>query len=82
MSVMISEKGNPIIGWDGYKFYRKSVLKSGEEKWLCIEIVENLRLSTARGEHFLQLNDTINNVIIFTTDSNLKFLSMCSRFYA
>lgn len=37
MSVMTSEKGKFIIVRDGFKFYRKAVLKTGTEKWACIK---------------------------------------------
>ncbi|XP_072158319.1 uncharacterized protein [Bemisia tabaci] len=37
VSVMTSEKGKFIIVRDGFKFYRKAVLKTGTEKWACIK---------------------------------------------
>lgn len=42
---------------------------------------EYTRLTTSKGERFLLVNDSQRNIIIFTTKSNLEFLSTCSCVY-
>lgn len=39
------------------------------------------RLTTNKGEHFLLVNDPVTNIVIFSTFTNLRFLSTCSRAY-
>jgi hypothetical protein len=40
------------------------------------------RLKTNEEENFLLVNDPSKNIVIFSTPSNLQFLSSCSRWYA
>lgn len=40
-----------------------------------------VEIKTVRGENFLVLNDNVNNVVIFSTKSNLEFMCAQENFY-